>query len=150
MKQQIIMDQGHHIIEAYRSHSDIPHSLRLIWTRNRSVLENLYRKRHNIKKETEVLALGGIRTHSPPKKGFEPAAPQKGFEPAAPKKDIRTRSPQKRDSNPQSPQKGFETAAPKKGIRTRSPQKRDSNPQPPKKGIRTRSPKKASGCRHTP
>ena len=77
MKQQIIMDQGHHIIEAYRSHSDIPHSLRLIWTRNRSVVENLYRKRHNIKKETEVLALGGIRTHSPPKKGFEPAAPKK-------------------------------------------------------------------------
>ena len=96
MKQQIIMDQGHHIIEAYRSHSDIPHSLRLIWTRNRSVVENLYRKRHNIKKETEVLALGGIRTHSPPKKGFEPAALKKG---------IRIRSPQK---------KGFEPAAPKK------------------------------------
>jgi len=39
MTQQTLADQGHHIIKVSRSYSNIPNSLRLLWTRNRPVAE---------------------------------------------------------------------------------------------------------------
>jgi len=39
MTQQTLVGQGHHIIEASRSHSDTAHSLTLLWKRNWPVAE---------------------------------------------------------------------------------------------------------------
>ena len=39
MTQQPVVGQGHHIVEASRSYSDTPHSVGLLWTRNRPIAE---------------------------------------------------------------------------------------------------------------
>jgi len=51
MTQQTLVGQGHHIVEASWSHSDTPHSLRLLRTRNRPVAEISTCKDTTLKKE---------------------------------------------------------------------------------------------------
>jgi hypothetical protein len=67
MAQQTLVDQGHYIVEASPSHSETPHSLRLLWTRNRPVAEISTCKDTTFKRERDFLVPGGIRTRSPKK-----------------------------------------------------------------------------------
>jgi len=68
MEQQPLVGQGFLIIGALRSHSDTPHSIRLLWTGDQpdvetSTLQNT--------KETDIQALGKFPTHNPRKRVAE-------------------------------------------------------------------------------
>jgi hypothetical protein len=65
MSQQPLLGQGLFIIEASRSHSDTPHSVGFLWTRDRPDAETSTCTTHDTHK----------RQTSMPPTGFEPAIP---------------------------------------------------------------------------
>jgi hypothetical protein len=65
MAQQPLVCQGL-LIEASRSYSDTPLSIGLLWTGDHPDAETSTRQRTT--RETDILALGGIRTHNPCKR----------------------------------------------------------------------------------
>jgi hypothetical protein len=63
MAQQSLLGQGLLIIEASRSHSDTPHSVGLLWTRDRPEAEtSTGTTRNNHKRQTSMLPVGFERT----------------------------------------------------------------------------------------
>ena len=67
MVQQALEGQGLLIIEASRSYLDTPHSLGLLWTKDRSDVETLPDNTQHTHK-TEIHASGGIYTRNPNKR----------------------------------------------------------------------------------
>jgi len=65
MAQQHLVGQGLLIIEAWRSRSNTPHSLGLLWTSDH---RDLCLKKTQHSKETDIRAPGGIRTRNPSKR----------------------------------------------------------------------------------
>jgi hypothetical protein len=56
--------QGLLIIEALRSHSDTPHSVRHHWTSDQLDAETSTRQHTTLKRDTDIHAFSGIRTHN--------------------------------------------------------------------------------------
>jgi hypothetical protein len=76
MPQQPLVGQGLFIIEASRSHSDTPHSVGLLWTSDQPDAET---STWHHSKETDIHALGRIRTHNPSKRAAaDPRIRQRG------------------------------------------------------------------------
>ena len=65
MAQQPLAGQDYIIIEASKSHSDTPHSVKLLWTSDKLRRRDLYFTTH----------ITPMRQISMPPAGFEPAAP---------------------------------------------------------------------------
>ena len=61
------MGQGLLIIEALQSHTDTTHSVGLLWTSDRPIVEtSTLKQKHS--QETEIDVSGGIRTGNPSKR----------------------------------------------------------------------------------
>jgi len=65
MAQQPLLGQGHHIIEASQSHSDTPHSVRLLWTSDQPDAQTSTCQHSQ---ETDIHVPNGIRTRNPSKR----------------------------------------------------------------------------------
>jgi len=65
MVQQPLSGQGLLLIEASLSHSDTPHSVGLLWTSDHPDAETSRADNTQHSQETDIHALGGIRTHNP-------------------------------------------------------------------------------------
>jgi hypothetical protein len=88
MLRQPLVGLGLLVIEASLSHSDTPHSVGLLWTRDQPVAET---STWQHSQQTDIHALGGIRTRNPIKR-------------AAVDPRLRPRGHWDRHSNPQSHQ----------------------------------------------
>jgi hypothetical protein len=65
MVQQPLVGQGLLVIIASRWHSDTPHTVGLIWTSDQPDAETSGPDNAQHSQETDIHALGGIRTHNP-------------------------------------------------------------------------------------
>jgi hypothetical protein len=68
MGHQPLVGQDLLIVEASRSHSDTPHSVRLFWTSDQSVAETCLPDNTQHSQETDIHIPGGIRTENPNKR----------------------------------------------------------------------------------
>ena len=69
MARQLVLGQGLEIIETSRSHSDTPHSVGLLFTSDEHGAEKTLPDNTQHSQETDLTALGGIRTHNRSKRG---------------------------------------------------------------------------------
>jgi len=70
MAQQTLVDQGLLTVEASRSHSDTPHSARILWTSDQPVAETFTLQHTTLHSQaTHIHVPGGIRTHNPSNRG---------------------------------------------------------------------------------
>ena len=65
MVQQLLVGQGLLVVEASRWHLDTPHSAGLLWTNDQPDAETSRPGNTQHSQETDIHALGGIRTHNP-------------------------------------------------------------------------------------
>ena len=67
LAQEPLVDQGRLIVEVSRTYSDTPHSVGLLWTRDRPTAKELSLHNTGHSQETDIHASGGIRTRNPSK-----------------------------------------------------------------------------------